>query len=327
MEDLMRQHADSHTFGQADEDIVEQFLGGNEINSDDAFRLLVERHGPMVLGVCRQILDQEADAEDAFQATFLILSRKVASVRNRAILGAWLYEVAYRTAVKTRAKTIRRRSVERQSVSMLPSQFVPDRQHHDAAWAELRPILHDEVRQLPEKYRVPIILSYLQGKTNEEVAQLLDWPVGTVKGRLHRARELLRTRLMRRGTALGAAFLLSALADGTVFAEVVSQELGERTVQFVQQFKAASALPGSTSSPDQFSTDATFPKRVGAMIDALRRTPRFLGFPLVVVIAVLSISAVVGIGVALGRSGGRSHHLPSAVSTFLSTQIGASSCH
>ena len=182
----------------ADEDLVDRFLRGAETGSDDAFRVLVERHGPMVLGICRLVLDQEVDAEDAFQMTFLILARKVASIRNRAILAAWLHEVAYRTAVKVRLSMVRRRLLERQSVSMLPSPLVPDRQHRDAAWNELRPVLHDEVRRLPDKYRIPVILSYLEGKTNEEVAELLHWPVGTVKGRLSSARALLRSRLTRR---------------------------------------------------------------------------------------------------------------------------------
>ena len=116
---------------------------------------------------------------------------------------------------------------------MLPSRFWPAGQRQDAAWNELRPVLHDEVRRLPDKYRVPVILSYLQGKTNEEVAELLRWPIGAVKGRLSRARALLRSRLMRRGVTLSAAFLLAALADGAVFAEVVPPELVERTMVFV----------------------------------------------------------------------------------------------
>ncbi len=117
--------------------LVERFLRGDEIDSDDAFQALVERHGPMVLGICRFVLGQEADAEDAFQATFLALAQKGASIQNRAIVAAWLHEVAYRTAIKVRIKAVRRRTIERQSASMLPSQFEPDRQHHDAAWNEL----------------------------------------------------------------------------------------------------------------------------------------------------------------------------------------------
>ncbi len=213
VETVERHDAKERTGELADENLVEQFLRGDEIDSDDDFRSLVELHGPMVLGVCRFVLGQEADAEDAFQATFLALARKWASIRNRTALEAWLHNVAYRTAIKMSVRAVRRRTLERQSVSMLPSQIVPDRQHHDAAWNELRPVLHEEVSRLPDKYRVPIVLSYLEGKTNEEVAQLLHWPIGTVKGRLSRARALLHSRLMRRGVTLSAAFLLMPLAD------------------------------------------------------------------------------------------------------------------
>jgi RNA polymerase sigma factor (sigma-70 family) len=326
MQALGRHDAKQRTEEVADENLVEQFLRGDEIDSEDAFRALVERHGPMVLGVCRFVLGQDADAEDAFQATFLTLARKGASIQNRAILAAWLHEVAYRTAIKVRVKAVRRRTVERQSVSMLPSQFVPDRQHHDAAWAELRPILHDEVRQLPEKYRVPIILSYLQGKTNEEVAQLLQWPIATVRGRLFKARALLRARLLRRGMALSAAFLLTALADGAVFAEVVPPELVERTVHFVQRFKGVAPSPGSTRSPRQPSTDSTFPKDRSDMFDAPRIPPYFFALSLVVLITLLSIIAMlIGIGAAFGSSGNVSS-IRSAISAFVSTRAAATSC-
>ena len=108
--------------------------------------------------------------------------------------------------------------------------FSPE-QENQAAWNELRPILHDEVNRLPDKYRLPVILSYLEGRTNEEVATLLDWPVGTVKGRLSRARDMLRSRLVRRGLALSAAFLCTSLSRGAVFAEVVPESLVDATVR------------------------------------------------------------------------------------------------
>ena len=310
VEKLMRPTAPGQTQDLADDEIVDRFLSGDETDSDHAFRTLVERHGPMVLGVCRQVLDHEADAEDAFQLTFLVLARKVASVRNRAILGAWLHEVAYRTAVKTRVKIIRRRSLERQSVSMSPSEFVPDRQHQDAAWNELRPVLHDEVRRLPDKYRIPIILSYLEGRTNEEVAALLHWPVGTVKGRLSRARALLQSRLVRRGVTLSAAFLLSTLADGAVFAEVVPPELVTRTMRMIRRFKNPSALSRSIQSPDRPALNSPFPKQVGATLNSLRRLPRFTHISLAFLISLLSIFTMIGITVAFGASGGLSYFRP-----------------
>ena len=312
----------------ADEDLVEQFLRGDEIVSDDAFRALVERHGPMVLGICRLVLDHEADAEDAFQATFLILARKGASIRNRAILAAWLHEVAYRTAVKARVNTVRRRYLERQSVSMLPSQFVPDRQHEDAAWNELRPVLHDEVRRLPDKYRVPVILSYLEGKTNEEVAELLQWPVGTVKGRLSRARALLRSRLMRRGMTLSAAFLLTALADGAVFAEVVPPELVKRTMRFVQQVQGAVGLAWidvdrqTNPRPNLASRNNSEPRltRCGNIRDSSRFFLIVLDFP------VIHLHGDRDRRWPSAR-GGNSSYLRSALSLLLPARAIAGSCH
>jgi RNA polymerase sigma factor (sigma-70 family) len=337
VENLMRPTATAQTQDLADDELVDLFLTGDGIDSDHAFRILVERHGPMVLGVCRQILDHEADAEDAFQLTFLVLARKVASVRNRAILGAWLHEVAYRTAVKTRVKIIRRRSLERQSVSMSPSEFVPDRQHQDAAWSELRPVLHDEVRRLPDKYRIPIILSYLEGRTNEEVAALLQWPVGTVKGRLSRARALLQSRLVRRGVTLSAAFLLSKLADGAVFAEVVSPELVTRTMRMVREFKNSSALSQSVQSPDQPALNSPFPKQAGATLNSLRGLPTFTHISLPFLISLLSIFTMIGITVAFGAGGGLAYFRPlvpaslraSATATpgNLPDRATAASCH
>jgi len=322
---LVRHDAKERTGELADEDLVEQFLRGQQIGSDDAFIVLVKRHGPMVLGICRFVLDQEADAEDAFQATFLILARKAPSIRNRALLAVWLHEVAYRTAVKARFGIIRRRFRERQSVSMSPPQFVPDRQHEDAAWNELRPVLHDEVRRLPDKYRLPVILSYLEGKTNEEVAELLHWPIGTVKVRLSRARALLQSRLMRRGLTLSAAFLRAALADGAIFAEVVPPELVRRTMLFVQRSTAPSASPGSTPPPDKPWMEASFAKQRGATIDMPRKHPKFINLPLVVLISVLSVSTVIALGVAFGGSGNFSN-LRSAFSAFLPSRATATSC-
>jgi RNA polymerase sigma factor (sigma-70 family) len=234
----------------------------------------------------------------------LVLARKVSSVRNRAILGAWLHEVAYRTAVKTRVRISRRRSLERQSVSMSPSEFVPDRQHQDAAWNELRPVLHDEVRRLPDKYRVPLVLSYLEGKTNEEVAALLNWPVGTVKGRLSRARALLQSRLVRRGVTLSAAFLLTGLGDGTVFAEVVPAELINRTVSFVRRFKAHGVLHSQLRPTGEPATTPSFPNQHGIRLDSLRRLPKLARVFLGTLLAAILLSSMISITVAFGAGGG-----------------------
>src|SRR5262249_38706610 len=152
-----------------------------------------------VLSVCRRILhhEHEQDAEDAFQATFLILVRRAGAIRKRESIGSWLYGVAYRVARKAKACAARRtpRQAELQDV---PRPEPPP----EWLWRDLRPVLDEEVNHLPERYRAAFVLCYLSGQTNEQAAQHLGCPLGTVLSRLSRAREMLRTRLARRGLAL-----------------------------------------------------------------------------------------------------------------------------
>jgi len=239
-----------------DEQLLDWFLNQDDGSAEEAFRAIVLRHGPMVLGVCRHILNQHQDAEDAFQATFLVLARKAGSIRDRRVLARWLYEVAYRIAMRARTNGVRRRTHERQGGEMAAT--VTSDNH---GWVELRPVLHEEVNRLPEKYRLPVILCYLEGKTNEEVAEQLKWPVGTVKGRLSRARDLLRSRLSRRGLALSAAFLVTALANGTVIAEVVPPRLVDETVTNAlimakRNTAASDAIPVEVTQLMSFATAA-----------------------------------------------------------------------
>jgi RNA polymerase sigma factor (sigma-70 family) len=180
---------------RSDGQLIDIFLTGEKEDSGTAFETLVKRYGPMVLGVCRNVLRRDQDAEDAFQATFLVLARKAGTIHNREILGCWLREVAYRTAIRARERRARFTSwVE-----------IPDVQEshsgpEDAASRnEFRLILRAEVDGLPAKYRSLVLHTYMEGKSNEQVARLLRCPVGTVKGRLSRARDLLRARLGRRG--------------------------------------------------------------------------------------------------------------------------------
>lgn len=178
-----------------------------------AFSQLVTRHGPVVLSVCRRILHHAQDSEDAFQATFLVLARKASSIAKRDSVASWLYKVAYRIALRARADKTRRQNQERQAIRPgLPSTLI------EAASRELNRVIDEEVQRLPEKYRTPILLCYLQGQTNEEAAARLHWPTGTVKIRLLRARELLRKRLVRRGLDLSAGALLVALLQSAVLA-------------------------------------------------------------------------------------------------------------
>ena len=257
--------------GPPDEDLLEQFLGGAESESEHAFRTLVARHGRMVRTICRRVLDRAEDAEDAFQATFLVLVRRGASIRDRTALVGWLHEVAYRVAVKVRARILRRRAVERRGAALSPDRIEPDNQGQEATWNELRPIVQEEVFRLPEEYRLPVVLGYLEGKTNEEVAALLRWPVGTVKGRLARARRLLHSRLKRRGVALSAAMLVTALTSRRIRAGVVPEGL----VSWAGPHAGASRPEGvPTSSPDLVAPPwARSPAGAGRLIP---RSPRLI---------------------------------------------------
>jgi RNA polymerase sigma factor (sigma-70 family) len=180
---------------RSDEQLIDAFLTGEKADSETAFEMLVRRHGPMVLGVCRQILDVYQDAEDAFQATFLALASKAGTIHNREFLGCWLHEVAYRIAIRARARRVR--TTPRMEIQEVEESHTGP--EHAASRNELRLLLRAEVDGLPAKYRSLVLHSYMEGKSNEQVARLLRCPVGTVKGQLSRARDLLRTRLSRRG--------------------------------------------------------------------------------------------------------------------------------
>jgi RNA polymerase sigma-70 factor (ECF subfamily) len=174
-----------------------------------AFATLIRRHGPLVLGVCRRVLDHEQDAEDAFQATFLVLVRKGGTIDRPELLGNWLYGVAVRTAQKARVRLARRRHHERQ-VEPMSSSTDPQADLH---WQELRTLLDEALQQLPAKYRAPLVLCYLEGMTNEEAARRLGWPAGSISYRLARGRELLRDRLRQRRQAMPGMTLVALLAQ------------------------------------------------------------------------------------------------------------------
>jgi RNA polymerase sigma factor (sigma-70 family) len=172
-----------------------------------AFELLLWRHGPMVLRTCRTILHDAHDAEDAFQATFLTLARKAATISRREALAAWLHRVARRVAVKLARRGQRRSDQEQQGLDLAALGEAPD--SDPVAAGELRRLLHEEVERLPAKYRAPVVLCYLEGRTNEEAAAQLGWPRGTVSGRLARARDLLRRRLQQSGLPVSGGLALT----------------------------------------------------------------------------------------------------------------------
>ncbi len=182
-----------------------------ERRDEIAFAALMERHARMVFDVCRRILQHLQDAEDAFQAAFLVLARKATLVQPREMVGNWLYGVAYQTSRKARAIAARRGTREKQ-VTNMPEPAVLDQD----AGNDLRPLLDRELSRLPDKYRVPIVLCDLEGRGHKEAADQLGWPQGTLSGRLSRARDLLAKRLRKHGLAAGslAAFLASEASSG-----------------------------------------------------------------------------------------------------------------
>jgi RNA polymerase sigma-70 factor (ECF subfamily) len=189
-----------------------------------AFRELECRHGPMVLGLCRRILRDAHAAEDALQATFLLLVRKAGSVRKRESVGPWLYGVARRVALEARGDPSRRHEPVRVDLAA-PGVDDPDGIDRD----ELHAALHEELGRLPEKYRAPLVLCYIEGQTHEAVARQLGWPLGTVRGRVARGRDLLGARLTRRGLAPAAVLLALSLLRETEAA--VPPRLADATVR------------------------------------------------------------------------------------------------
>jgi RNA polymerase sigma factor (sigma-70 family) len=227
--------------GARDAELLARFVRQRD---EAAFAALVARHEAMVYRVCRQLLRNPADAEDAFQAVFLVLVRRCGQVRDGARLAGWLYGVAHRVAAHIRAETARRRAREEQGSAMEPVQeAVPETQH------ELQRLLNEEVDRLPPRYRGLVVSCYLEGKSNEEAAREFCCPVGTVKGRLARARELLRRRLSRRGYPLSDGLLAATLSDRET-AEAVPETLRLRTVAEALRFVGGA----STSRPATLAT-------------------------------------------------------------------------
>ncbi|MCI0640424.1 MAG: sigma-70 family RNA polymerase sigma factor [Gemmataceae bacterium] len=224
--------------GIADAELLQRYV---EHRDETAFELLAWRHGGLVLGVCRRILRDDGLAEDAFQATLLTLVRKAKSIRCGATLSGWLHTVAFRTALHAKAQ------IERDALRTASA--VPDRPESDtpetlASNKEIYSLLDDEIERLPEIYRIPFLLCYLEGKTNEEAARDLNCPIGTIMSRLGRAREKLRKRLSRRGVALAAAVAGGALSTQALAAPV-SETLLAHAAQSAQQLSSGALTPAA----------------------------------------------------------------------------------
>ncbi len=212
--------------GLTDGQLLERFATGQGETAELAFAALVDRHGPLVLRVCRSVLTDAHDAQDAFQATFLVLVQKAHALWVRDSIGPWLYQVAYRTAACARSETARRRRHEQRAAERASETASGDENGPDRESAQR---LHEEIDRLPPRFRAPIVLCDLEGYSHEQAARHLGWPVGTVKSRQARGRERLRARLIRRG--LAPAGTLEALHLAAQAQAVVPSPLVEGTVQ------------------------------------------------------------------------------------------------
>jgi RNA polymerase sigma factor (sigma-70 family) len=269
--------------GLTDGQLLEAFVSRRD---EAAFAALVRRHGAMVLGVCRRVLKNGHDAEDAFQATFLVLARKAASVQQRELVGNWLYGAAYRAALEVRSASATRRAKET-TMRDLPE---PARADAEDVWRELRPVLDRELNRLPDKYRVPVVLCELEGRPRKEVARQLGLPEGTLSSRLATARKTLARRLARHGRALSAGAVAAALAQGAASARVPAP-LVESTVQ-------RAAAGGEISA------------RLAALTEGVLKTMLLtklkIGVTILLLVAALAGAVGVFAGPATGRSGARS---------------------
>lgn len=265
-----------------DAQLLHRFLNQRD---ESAFTILVQRYGAMVWSLCVRRLGETPEAEDAFQATFLVLVRKAASLHGPQLLGPWLYGVAYRTAMKLRGQRARRKARE----LPLPEQLAEPRS--EQMGNELRPILDEEIQRLPTKYRLPVLLCYLQGLSCEEAAQRLGCAKGTIFSRLARARDLLRRRLLRRGLDLSAGMLAVVLAENAVVRAALPAALGEMTVRTSLLFAAGTA--GQTLSAS-----------LAALVEGVVRNMFFskVKFAALVVLAVGLVGSGAGFVVHRGKA-------------------------
>jgi RNA polymerase sigma factor (sigma-70 family) len=224
----------------SDGQLLNHFLSRRD---ETAFAALVERHGPMVHGVCRRLLRRAQDVDDVFQATFLVLIERAGSIARADSVGSWLYGVAYRLAMRVRANARKRQQRERPIID--PPQAPGDA---PIGLREMRHVLDEELRRLPEKYRAPLVLHYLSGRTKAETAQDLGWTEGTVSGRLARGRQLLRARLTRRGVALAGLLAACGVVAGRAPAAVPAA-LRDATVKGAVGF-AAGVTAGAGHAAD-----------------------------------------------------------------------------
>jgi RNA polymerase sigma factor (sigma-70 family) len=253
-----------------------QLLNGYISRREEAaLAALVRRHGPMVWGVCRRVLRNDHDAEDAFQATFLVLVRKAASIASPDLLANWLYGVAHQTALKARAMTGKRGARERQ-VTEMPEPAVTEQDR----WDDLQPLLDQELSRLPDRYRVAIILCDLEGKTRKEAARQLGVPEGTLAARVARGRVMLAKRLTRHGVTLSGGALAVVLAETVACAGVLTSVVSS-TIKAASLFaagKAAGVISVKVAALTEGVLRAMFTSKLKSVTAALLATVAMVGF-------------------------------------------------
>jgi RNA polymerase sigma factor (sigma-70 family) len=283
--------------GSTEGELLERFVSRRD---EAAFEALLARHGPMVLGICRKLLKDPNDVDDAFQATFLVLVRKAGTLARRDLLGNWLYGVALRVAARARTLSARRSArfaPGGQKAAMWAPEGAAQRLGVDFAAPPERepsPSLHEEISRLPEKYRTPIVLCFLEGLTHDEAARRLGWPLGTVKGRLSRAKDLLRRRLTRRGVTVSSAALFANLLHPDARAAIPAA-LEAATLT------AAQSLARSGGVSLAATTSVSIP--VAALVEGVLQTMivnqvKTLGIPALLVAG----TVVTGVVLAAGQS-------------------------
>jgi RNA polymerase sigma factor (sigma-70 family) len=232
---LRRMYPAEDAADRPDSDLLNRFVTQGE---DAAFTVLLERHAAMVMGVCVRVLGDLHGAEDAFQATFVVLARRAPSIALRGSLGPWLYAVAQRIALRAKAQITVQRNRERRYSDMPRAARLDEH-----SWQELRSVLDEEIGRLPEKYRAPLVLCYFEGKSQDRAAKELGWAKSTLDRRLSRGRELLRKQLIRRGITLSAAMLATALCE-KVAGAAVSATITINTVKAATSVLAGKVVAG-----------------------------------------------------------------------------------
>jgi RNA polymerase sigma factor (sigma-70 family) len=283
----------------SDEQLVEQFLNGQGAAGEGAFEVLLERHGPMVFRICRTILRDRHDAEDAFQATFLVLARQARTIRHRASLASWLHGVARRVACHARSAEYRRRRHE-QRVAGLADPCVIEPRLDDLA-----EVVHAEVDSLPERYRAAVVLCDIEGLTEGQAARRLGRPVGTIRSQLSRGRQYLRRRLIHRG--LAPAVALFALTHAALAAErIVPLALASSTVERARKFAVAQTVTGGVVG-----------SAAGALAEGFLRRLIMVRIQLTAIVALGAIAIATAGAFALDRQGDKPTPPPGAKEEIL----------